>query len=420
MADFLPNLRLRSMFEPAQEGFSLPPVDFSDGEMPSPMGQPEPQGFDVSRRMGELYTPETTATDRFNSLVENMPQYERPSMLRTIAAGLSAFGPGGHESGQQVMNWHNNRNMADWKNQLGPAQQAASLERQNNANERTLAYQQVSNELRARADEERAKNNERNAAIREYRANVYKYKADNPNMRFVFPKGGNVMMINPVTGAKINTGIPTGTLTETDKMNLAQEQAIERIEEQGSQVRETEGVRHGNRMDEIDRRGIWTGTNRGRGSATSEKPETPSQRRTRLYNSAQELVNTNSTLGKWVTIEPGGRFKIEPPGEPGFFGGASGPTKKEYDDIVKFIYGNSLDAAVGDMDRTRGGSQVQPPGSGNADTNKNLPPSERSAAASPAAPPPGELVTVVNPQGKSVRIRKSQLQAALARGYKVQ
>lgn len=201
---------------------------------------------------------------------------------------------------------------------------------------------------------------------------------------------------------------------------------MERIEGQGDQTRETEGVRHGNRMDEIDRRGVWTGANRGRGSASSEKPETPSQRRTRLYNSAQELVNTNNSLGKWVTIEPGGRFKVEPPGEPGMFSGASGPTKQEYDDIVKFIYGNSLDAAAGEMGRTgsgRGGSQTQPPGSGNADTNSRVPatstppPSPSSTGAgNPVARQDGKI-KVTNAQGQSGWIPPQQLQSALSQGY---
>lgn len=40
--------------------------------------------------------------------------------------------------------------------------------------------------------------------------------------------------------------------------------------------------------------------------------------------------------------------------------------------------------------------------------------------ATAKAPPPDELVTVINPQGKTVRIRKTQLQDAIAQGYKAQ
>lgn len=390
------------------------------GEMiPPDMGGERP--FDVNARMNELYTPSNVASDRFNELATGMPAYEKPGLGRTIAAALSAFGPGGHKTGQEVMNFNNDRNMTDWKNQIGPAQQAATLERQTNVNERTLAYQQVSQELRARADADKAANNEKSAAIRQQRADIYEFKAKNPNMKLIIPKGGNIQAFDPSTGHTIDLKIPTGTLSETDKINLNQENALDRQDNAAGNTRKTEGIKQAGREK---LKGMPTPKREG---SVTDKEESPAQTRTRYYNSAQTLTNTEPELAPFIRIEPGGRFTIEAPGGENFFGSQKGPTKEQYDKINKFIYGEDLKKTPSSADLVGG-------------SNTNINPLVSAAAKSPTIPtstspvtpnstpnslPPMKLnaqgrVRIIGPDGKKVTVPKEQLEEAMKQGYKLQ
>src|SRR4030095_10901262 len=115
MPDFMQYLRLKNLFgQPDMIGNDLPSQGGITGTMPrglptfmdsqnmdpwgnvrfgptdpTPMGRtviPSPQDYDVGNRMRELYTPEHVATDRFNEMVGQYPQFEEPSGKRKIAA----------------------------------------------------------------------------------------------------------------------------------------------------------------------------------------------------------------------------------------------------------------------------------------------------------------------------------------------
>ncbi len=251
--DFLSSLRLRSLF-----GGTPQPTPYQNVNFDTSGGDETP--YNVDDRMKQLYTPETQATDAYNALVQNKPEYERPSFLRTIAASLSAFGAGGPKAGDDVMNWHNDQNLNDWKNSLAPAQHAADLERQNNVNERTLAHQTVSDELRNRADIAKDKQATKANEIREHRAAIYEFKALHPTMKIIMPKGGNVTAVDPTTGESHDLGIPTGSLSETDKLNLTQEHKLEQIEAQTQGQKDVEGVRQGGRTELAETRGWQLGS----------------------------------------------------------------------------------------------------------------------------------------------------------------
>lgn len=254
--------------------FPVEPIpDYSAPTSPQPIapidntGVNPQQPFDVASRMNELYTPETAASDRYNELVQSQPQYENPSFLRTIGAALSAFGPGGHKTGQEVMNWHNNLNQNEWKQNLAPAQHAADNERQANVNERTLAHTTVSNELRARADAEKAINNDKVNKVRADRAAVYEFKAKNPNMKFITPPGGNIIAVDPTNPSKVITltdsdgnPISSGKLSETDKINLQHENTMEKQDDQQSATQSLEATKQDGRNDIAETRGWQLGS----------------------------------------------------------------------------------------------------------------------------------------------------------------
>lgn len=233
MMDFISNLRLRNLFGPTE--MDVNPVQFEP-----PVEETIPE-YDPVARMKELYTPETTATNSYNSLITSQPEYERPSFLRTIGAALSAFGPGGHETGREVMDFHNNRNMNRWKTDVANTKGAADIERQNNQVERQFAQNTVANELRNRADTEKAKNNEKTNAIRAQRAAIYEFKAKNPTMKIISPPGGNIIAVDPTNPQKVITltdadgnPISSGSLSETDKINLQHEKTLDKIDAQAA------------------------------------------------------------------------------------------------------------------------------------------------------------------------------------------
>jgi hypothetical protein len=358
MPNYLQNLRLQNLFGqpmdfssvpmgndmPSQGGFggNLPQTNpYSNLFQPQPIQAPPPapEGYDVGSRMSQLYTPEHQASDKFSSLINAYPEDKGHSKLARIGAALLAGGTSlatddpikGYNLGTGALEYQRNKKVADWKNQITPAQQGANLERQSNTNERTLAYQTISQELRQQAEEHKASNDVARTKIASDRADIYRFKAEHPDMKIVMTKGGNVQMIDP----------KTGSMTELDKLHLQQENAIEKVHVTGEESRKTEEVKQGGR---VELEGVKQG---GRESLLSKKnkaggTELPTQTRVREYNQAKELKDTNPNLGKWIKINPQTHdYQISPVGTPGMFGKA-GPTEDEYNQIIHSIYGPTL------------------------------------------------------------------------------
>lgn len=485
--NFFPSLRLKSIFDPmlgndlpqqggitgnlplppqlSQGGIFGPQSDLPDfmgpTPAPSPLFNPEPMdvmkpgvslsqpmqppgmGDRVAQEMARLYTPETAATNKFNEMLGNYPDREqyKPSMLRRIGSALTAVGgsfdgrggfrmnPNAMEAGMNLLNEPFNKKLTDWKNQIGPAYQSASLERQNNANERTMAYQTISQQLRAEADEQRALKNERDAAIRQQRADVYEFKARNPNLKLIMTKGGNVQAFNPLTGETKDTGIPTGSLTEADKLSLQQEHALERIQETGGQQRQTETLRQTGRQDIAETRG-WkpyeetladgtkrtfmyneiTGETRDKapggtpqgatpvkpGGNTTGRTELPTQTKVRQYNLARELKNTRPDLAKFIQLGPGtNEFRLTQPGK-NWFNSPTGPTEDQIAEIETSIYGAPISKVVPQPTRTgkepTTGVQNTPDGNPNRPPVQNTTPAGGPPAQQGAKPGPGNIL----------------------------
>lgn len=300
---------------------------------------PNPDEMDAGRRMGELYNPKTEATDRFNELARQYPQAKDPSWLRRIGAMVVDYTKGG-KAGQDFYERPHTRAVEDWKNQVSPAYQAASLERYENVNNRTVAYNQISAELREKAQQAKDKNDTRNAEIRQQRADIYAFKATHPNWKIMMPKGGNIIAINPQTGESQDTGIPTGSMTDLDRINLQGEQRLDQIAATGEQTRETEGVRQAGREAAIRARGEETRKTRETvpGGSAAGKPLLPTQVKVDQYNKARQLMNSRPDLAKYIQVTGTNEFTIAKPGT-NFWGKPSGPTPNEYSEIINAIYG---------------------------------------------------------------------------------
>jgi hypothetical protein len=312
--DFLSNLRLRSLFG----GNQPPTTPYQNVSFTSPTPSPEEEEMDVPTMMNNIYQPEHEASDRYNELIGNMPTRQGPSFLRTLAAGLTAFGPGGMSAANEVIDQPNINAMADWKNQIAPAQHAADLERQNNVNERTLAYQTVSQQLRAKSDQMKNLNNKANIDIKAHRAAVYEFKVMHPNAKIVMPKGGNIIAIDPNTKETTTLTdengqpIPSGSMTENDKLHLQHDNAMEEIDTKIQGQKDVEGVRQTGRENIAETRG-WQ-------IASIPNPDDPTK---------QMAVKINQITGEVVPVTMNGKptGPVTKMGGPSTTPGANDPAK---------------------------------------------------------------------------------------------
>lgn len=311
--------------------------------------------YDTVARMQEIYHPETTATDKFNELQAQYPQYENPGKLRKIGGAilgsLTDLGTnlGGNHSGIRGTDVYNettgrnkfDRDVASWKQKIGPAQASANLERQNNMNERQLATSTVNSELTNRRDDARNKTNEANTQIRADRAKVYEYKAEHPNKKFDFT-GPTVKIADPITGEVVDTGIKTGSLSDEDKLNLQQKNAIAKIEKTGEETRKTEGVKETGRETLAGIKGDEARKTKQTSSATlTNKGESPTQTKVRQFNNARAFAAQHPDLAKFIKLGKSNEFSITPPSKGGFFSSA-GPTDAQHQIISDAIFGESL------------------------------------------------------------------------------
>lgn len=321
-------------------------------------------GFDVGARMRELYQPETMAQDRFNSMLGEYPEASKPGWLKVIGATLADMARPG--TGMQVIEGNRGRKVADWKNKIGAAQDAASLERQTNVNERQLAGTIATQERLSAADQARAEKDAARTKIMQDRAEVYRLKSLRGNFKFDF-SGPKVIITDPATGKVEVTDIDTGSLSDADKMAITQEDMLERIGEQGNQARKTEELRQTGREGLAETRG-WTAFNTADGktilvnqitgetkpitgvegtlvkpgtNTASSRGELPTQTKVRQATKAREFAARNPALGKYIQFSPGNEFTIRPPAS----GWSSGPTPEEHAQITAAIYGDELPIA---------------------------------------------------------------------------
>jgi hypothetical protein len=306
-----------------------PQGGYDYGKPPTSPGMPQTPTPGMSDIAGGMagWKPQTEATDRFNQLIANQPQYEGPGAWRTIAAALSAFGPGGHQTGMQVLNDPYNRAQQQWKEAIGPAQQAANLERYENTNARTLAYQTEQTRQGQLKIDNKAKQDEAMNKIREGNTRVRKMLAENPNFKVLPTEGGNVMLYDTKGLIKdpIDTGVKSGELDEETSLKIKQRDALRRIGEQGDVT-----------TGHIDRRAAHAAYLKqlapGKAAGDEDKPITDSAYKARLSNRFNELMARREDLAPFIDMEPGGVIRIKESG------GWDGPTPAQREEIIKLLF----------------------------------------------------------------------------------
>ena len=188
------------------------------------------------REIMDIYQPEMHAGDRFNDLIDNMPQRNKPGIGRRIAASAAAIGQKekGPEIAEKFMYSPYMRDMADWKEKVEPSYQAANLERFGNVNERTGLMQIANTHLGlTKAGETERHNRETEEATR-VKNEIAEFRARHPNFKFD-TTGPKVKAMDPLTGEVVVTPWDTGRMSDYDKMNLGLTNDLVKIEATGNQ-----------------------------------------------------------------------------------------------------------------------------------------------------------------------------------------
>lgn len=208
--------------------------------------------------------------------------------------------------------------------------QSASLEQDRNelASKDRLAIQKIKT-----SDE----NADLDRAIKEKRAQTYDFKANHPGQKLIAVKGGNVVAFDPITGSHTDTGVSSGTLTDKQRLEIQNSNAIGQIDERTKGNLEVQGVRGNQALEQIGAR--VNGTMKVN-AAKPEKPESSTQQRTHIANTATELKNTRPDLANFITVNSDGTVSVTPSGNSSYFG-VKGPTPEQAQEINSRLYPNS-------------------------------------------------------------------------------
>ena len=315
---------------------------------------------------------EVSALDQFRQSVMNPPQHENPGILRALGTGaLSALGgsekdrkPVYNAAGKvigskQMSNWErlgndpmdtgeagkilnmpNESRLADYKTRTAGLKEAATLET-NLAKNAGLPEQRLAN---ASAIPKRVDQGQQRVDIANKTQALNEWKAKNPQGKIYAPKGGNVVIINPLTGEATDTGIDTGSLSDEDKIKLTGQQRTSQIDQQGKirsgQIDQQGDIRSGQITQQGEEARQTKEVIPGKSSifaSTTNKEDTPGQHKIRLQTRANEYIQAHPEHADFIKINPNtGMVDITPPSK-NWYGGTSGPDQKTYDEMVNHM-----------------------------------------------------------------------------------
>lgn len=320
-------------------------------------------------RMSELYQPETTNIDRMNRMIEGMPVRKEPGKMRAIFGAIAQGLGGGPQANENIRYAGYNREMDDWNARLKPVESAAGIERQNNANMRSVASSIVSQES---AEARIARQIERDRVLREQgerrlgqgdrTADQRDRALDQANERIRISeevaKGGQ-FEVDDAGNARIvrkdgsTLPVDMSYMSFSEKQKLKDDAALERVRERVKAdpklaIRIDEDPNTGERVYsvinlntntavDVDDKTPAPDPNNPRTPVTAPKVnQSETDKAQGIVNRAAALKNSRSDWSKYITIK-GNQVTITKPSILG--GGWTTPTKEVYDEISKAIYG---------------------------------------------------------------------------------
>ena len=192
------------------------------------------------------------------------------------------------------------QDIADRNNQgkLGIADEGLDVKREGQGITRDLGQQRIGVQ-------------QQNADTNKGKLDLADWKAKNPDGKIIQVRGGNIHVIDPQSGEAIDTGIPSGTMTEQASITA-----------KGNEARQTKTTIPGR-------------------APVNSNADLPTQQKVGGQLKAQELINTHPEWKNFIKIDPNsGLVIVTPPGN-AMFGMGGGPDKAVYDEITKALYPKS-------------------------------------------------------------------------------
>lgn len=311
-----------------------PMTEYTGTGAQAPQGQS--QGFDEEafrQKYMSQYKPQHDAEDYYNQLMMQYPTRNmHPGIMRRLAASFAGFG-GGPNAAEEVMDQPFNRERREWLDKMGPAYNAANLERYGNVNERQI----LSQEARAETADRRAKTQEEDlerkrqkdytdASIKRARIGFNYYKLNHPNAVFKSDDEGNVFYLDPQNpGEAKYVQDPDGDNVNVGKLGDAAKEEIKI----NNKLKEIKAKTSG-KIEEIGAKGEEDRKTKREfpPAAQGGKPKvlTPEQQAQERLNRANELLMTDPEAAKYITIT-GKTVKVDVPSA-GW--GSNTPEQKAY------------------------------------------------------------------------------------------
>lgn len=248
---------------------------------------------------------------------------------------------------EAIMNTPYEKKVEDWKQRTAGLQKVAEIQAKDNpeldalhlAQARRLP--QMENRLQTQGDI-RLGQGQSKIDIAQQHQQLDEWKAKNPQGKVYAPKGGNVVIINPLTGEATDTGIASGTLSDERRIRLTGDIRSGQIEQQGN-IRSGQIEQRGDiRSRQISEQGEQSRQTKQTLGAGTEKPlgaQSETQKKQASINKYNKITNEHPEWIKHVTIDPDTKLpRIAPVNPGGWFG--SGPSKEEHDAIYKALYGD--------------------------------------------------------------------------------
>jgi hypothetical protein len=288
--------------------------------------------------------------------------------------------------------------MDDWSTKVKNFLDAAKLENASNQQDRLLSYQmgqlanagrknditedrynQLANDARAR-EERLTKQLEINSKVADARI----AKMQNPNLKY-FTENGKVVGYDPVTKQRVDTGIESDRMSDKDKLDL----------------------QLGNSLAEIEARKnaqIEINANKPiKPSSESPTEESELNKNRALIARAEAILNLYPEYRSYIRIKGTGTNKSIDVPPVGFLGSLGGKNEDQRKAALDLLYGNTPIPAIRGV--------VRP--SKNAGTNT----STRGTNSNQQSL--SDRVVVTDKNGNKGTIPRSQLDQALAQGYKL-
>lgn len=334
---------------------------------PSDVGgqQPPPQPSDIPNPLTSIppFQPQTRMSGLYQQALSQMPQRPDASTLtepdrinatmQGVAAGSSPLGiSNGHvigfkfnpqaanEASDQALYKGYYQKLQDWSDQIKPLGVAAAQEEKANIDARTAHDQKVNEAVKVAAEQEREKNDRDKLAVSQQRADAYSFDKQNPNLIKVAEPGSTLQFFDPKTGQMVkDTGIPSGKLSDDDRIALNIKGRLAEIAATGDQARTTEGVKEGDRQLDITARGDQARQTKQVPSGNQTgKDATQTQQKIGDYRRARQAVLDHPEWKPYIHLDTAGAntFTVDSPSG-GHWYSSAGPDAATYKAIADYI-----------------------------------------------------------------------------------